>query len=320
MRARLGRLLATAAVVTAASSVGAAVGSMPAAAAQPIVLGSCATSVQGSPGQPVSLSPGAVVQPIVNVIDGLPGGSLVASPFRQAFLALPPIPLGAVPNGQGYITGATVADQVVGQLGKTPLGTLLGPVSGGVRNVLTSACGIGMTGINAAAAQAQAGASAAAGAIQQGASALSPPSQGSSGGQQSPPASQPAQPAGSGFNAVGGYAAGGAPLYDFGGGLFGTGRVSPFNYGDLPFAIPGDWAPSPGLLYGNEVPGYAPQLGALGAPDDVRTAAGGAQALNPLNDDNRVGAPVLLAVVLLSCVTAALVRRWVLTRGVAGTA
>ncbi|WP_225978343.1 hypothetical protein [Gandjariella thermophila] len=272
----------------------------------------------------MSLSPAAVVEPIVTVIDALPGGSLVAGSFRQAFLALPPIPIGAIPSGQGYISGATIANQVVAQLGKTPLGALLTPVSNGVRQVLTSACGIAVTGVNAAAGQVQAGASAAASAVQQGTAALSPPSQSSGGpgsGQQSPPASPgAAQPGGSGFAAVGGYSPGGAPLYDFGGGLVGTGRASPFNYGDLPFAIPGDWAPSPGLLYGNEVPGYAPQLGTLGAAqDDVRTAAGGAQALNPVRDDNRVGAPVLLAVVMLSCVTAALVRRWVLTRAAAAT-
>jgi hypothetical protein len=329
MRTRLGRLLATAGVVIAAGSVGAVVGTMPAAAATPIVVGSCATSVQGAPGQPVSLSPSAVVQPIVDVLNSIPilGPPLVA-PFRQAFLALPPIPIGVVPTGPGYLSGATVANQVVAQLKQMPLlGPVIGQVGGGVRQALTAGCGITMTGINAAAGQAQAVASAAASAVGQGASALSPPKPGSSGGtsggsQQSPPAGQPgaAQPAGSGFTAVGGDAPGGAPLYDFGGGLVSTGRAAPFDYGDLPFALPGDWAPSPGLLYGNEVPGYAPQLGTLPAQDPVRTAAGGAQALDPGRDDNRVGAPVLLAVVMLSCVTAALVRRWVLTRGGAAAA
>jgi hypothetical protein len=322
MRARLGRLVAAASVVVAASSVGAAFDAGTARAAGPVVLGSCNTSVQGAPGQPVSLSPAAVVQPVIDVVNAVPGGSLIAGNVRQAFLALPAIPIGAIPTGQGYISGGAIASAVVAQLNSMPvLGPVIGAVSGGVQGTLTQLCGIGVTGVNAAAGQVQGGAAAAAGAIQQGTSALLPPGgKGPSAGQpggQSPPASQPGGSAqgGPGYQAVGGYSPGGAPLYNFGGGQFGLGRSAPFDYGDLPFAIPGYWAPSPGLLYGGQVPGYAPELGTLGPQqDDVQSTAGGVQALNPGRNDNRVGAPVLLAVVLLSCVTAALVRRWVLTR------
>ena len=42
----------------------ATVGAGSAAAAEPAVLGSCATTIQGAAGQPVSLSPSAVVQPV----------------------------------------------------------------------------------------------------------------------------------------------------------------------------------------------------------------------------------------------------------------
>jgi hypothetical protein len=86
------------------------------------------------------------------------------------------------------------------------------------------------------------------------------------------------------------------------------------NYGNIPFARAGLFSPSPGVRYGGSVSGYTPQFGILGAanPDAVQ-AAGHAEALRP-SGGTKIALPVLLAVLALSCVTAALVRTWVLRR------
>jgi hypothetical protein len=91
------------------------------------------------------------------------------------------------------------------------------------------------------------------------------------------------------------------------------------DYSNIPFARPGLWAPSPGVRYGGGVPGYSPEFGIVGdsAPDDGVSVAGRAEALSsPVG--RRVEFPVLLAVLALSCVTAALVRTWVLRRAPRG--
>jgi hypothetical protein len=84
------------------------------------------------------------------------------------------------------------------------------------------------------------------------------------------------------------------------------------DYSSIPFARPGLFAPSPGVLYGGSVAGYTPQFGILGMDNqDGVQAAGHAEALSaPMG--NKIALPILLAVFALSGVTAALVRTWVL--------
>ncbi|OXM74669.1 MULTISPECIES: hypothetical protein [Amycolatopsis] len=88
------------------------------------------------------------------------------------------------------------------------------------------------------------------------------------------------------------------------------------NYAGLPFAVSALWAPSPGLKYGGQIPGYAPQYGALGQPaqsgEPVQNA-GQAEALpGGSGGGGNVALPMLIAVVALSGVSAGLVRAWVL--------
>ncbi|MFI6029110.1 hypothetical protein [Amycolatopsis magusensis] len=102
---------------------------------------------------------------------------------------------------------------------------------------------------------------------------------------------------------------------------FSTGFAPMRDYSTIPLASPGIYRPSPGVRYGGQIPGYAPEFGILGAdgqpqsPDGVRNA-GGAEALASDSGgfSEGTGLPVLIAVLALSGVTAALVRTWVLRK------
>lgn len=333
MRIRLIRLVSAAAVVLAVGTAGAAAGSGSAVAAEPVVVGSCATTVQGEPGTPVALSPTAVLDPIVQLIRAIPLlGPPLAEPFRQAFSALPPIAIGAIPTGSGVITGGDIANKVNAELIKLPLlGPIIVTLSNGVRAELTKLCGVTVQGVNAAAAPVQDGSKALADASQQATGQLpglpgtkptpnQPPQTGRPGanpGTSNPGTTPNGQaPANSPVGGVGGLD---VPLYGSNpwGGNFG--RVPLFSYGSLPFAVPGQYAPSPGVRYGGGVSGYRPGYGVPGGDDsDGVQTAGRAQALPGSGRmGGGVAAPVLLAVLLLSCVTGALVRTWVLRRAVA---
>ncbi|WP_447004931.1 hypothetical protein ACRAKI_36055 [Saccharothrix isguenensis] len=337
MRTRLTRLLSAGAVVFAVGAAGAAAGSGAAAAAEPVVVGSCATTVRGTPGTPVSLSPTAVLDPVVNLIRAIPLlGPPLADPFRKTFSALPPIPIGLIPTDTGVVTGGEIADKVNAELAKLPL---LGPVivtlSNGVRTELTKLCGVTMQGVNAVAAPVQDGSKAIADGSQQAVGAIpglpgakpspnEPPQTGQPGGQPggTPNPTTPGTPTERErpFDPIGGVGGLDVPLYGSNpwGGNFG--RVPLFGYGSLPFAIPGQYAPSPGVRYGGGVTGYRPGYGLPGGEDaDGVQTAGRAQALPGIGrmGGGGVAAPVLLAVLLLSCVTGALVRTWVLRRALA---
>ena len=334
--ARLAGATALAAAVTVGSAMATA---GPADAATPILLGSCATSVQGAPGTPVELAPSAVVQPITNLIDAIPLlGPPLASSFQSTWNALPPIPLGALPNGSGVISGGQIANTVVAQLQQIPLlGPIIGILVGSVQSTLTSMCQIGMTGLNAAVAPVQDGTASIAQGSQQAQQNLgllpkTSPGTGGTPGQASPPPGSPGQQSGGGGSTSGMPAAnspvlGGLPftgsLFD-NSNLMGFGLVqSPLSrYAGIPFASAGLFDPSPGVRYGGDVNGYAPGFGVLGqnnngtpSPDGVQTA-GQAQALGPTSSAlaGGVGLPMLLAVLMLAGVTAALVRTWVLRR------
>ncbi|MBN6035663.1 hypothetical protein [Amycolatopsis sp. 195334CR] len=100
---------------------------------------------------------------------------------------------------------------------------------------------------------------------------------------------------------------------------FSTGFAPMRDYSTIPMATAGIYSPSPGVRYGGQIPGYAPEFGILGAdgqpvaPDAVQNA-GGAEALPSGGFTEGTGLPVLLAVLALSGVTAALVRTWVLRK------
>ncbi|MBW4719389.1 hypothetical protein [Saccharothrix obliqua] len=319
MRTRLTRLALAVFVVGS----GAAVGAGTAHAAEPVVVGDCATTVEGTPGAPVSLSPAAVTGPVTELVRAVPLlGPPLAEPFRAAFTALPPIPIGAVPTGTRVITGGEIADQVVGQLAGLPLlGPVLDPVTRGVRDTLTRLCGVTVVGVNAAVAPVQDASKAVADATGQltGQPPRVPepepepepePGPGTPPGGGRPGTAEPGRPGAP--PPVGGVGAPDLPLY----GSFGAnaGRVPLFTYGSLPFAVPGGFTPSPGIRYGGNVPGYRPGYGLPGADADGVRTAGRAQALPGDGRGGGVAAPVLLAVLLLSCVTGALVRTWVLRR------
>lgn len=340
MHARWGRIAAASALTVAMAGAGIAATASMSDASTPIIVGSCATSVQGTPGTPVELQPSAVLQPIVNLIDAIPVlGPPLAAPFASTFNALPPIPLGALPDGKGYITGGQIANAVVAQLDRIPLlGPILGTLTSGVESTLTSLCGIGMNGANAVVAPVQDGTGAlatASGQLSQGLgvgkSQGAPGSGGGPGSASGPgPGSGPAggSGAGQGMPQSNSPVLGGLPWADeLNGSAFGPAQLLAYDlaesplarYSGIPFASAGLFAPAPGVRYGGDVPGYDPGFGILGQDDNPRSdgvrTAGHAEALNPGGGlPGGIGLPMLLAVLALSGVTAALVRTWVLRR------
>ncbi|WP_236790386.1 hypothetical protein [Amycolatopsis sp. GM8] len=92
------------------------------------------------------------------------------------------------------------------------------------------------------------------------------------------------------------------------------------DYSDIPYALAGLFAPSPGIRYGGQIPGYSPELGTLGnnSPGQQNKStqnAGQAEALPAQGNSGipgNAGLPMLIAVLALSGVSAALVRTWVL--------
>jgi hypothetical protein len=327
MRRRVRGFAAALALTFAGCTAAMLSGSTVASAAPPIVIGSCATSVQGTPGQPVSLSPSAVLGVVTDAVRAVDPLNVLTPTVKSAFSGLPPIPIGALPTGTGYISGGTIANAVVTQVRKLPLGGVLATVVGSVQGTLTSMCGVTVTGVNAAAAPVQDGAKAVADASQQAAGGLpsAPGTGGSTGGGGGLPGGTSGT-GGTGSTGGGGSSSGGTSsganqpvvgglppgAFDFGNFL--TGRSPMVDYSTIPFARPGLFAPSPGVRYGGSVSGYTPQFGILGSdnPDAVQ-AAGNAEALHP-PAGTKIALPVLLAVFLLSGVTAVLVRTWVLRR------
>ncbi|HEX3786267.1 MAG TPA: hypothetical protein VHW44_00270 [Pseudonocardiaceae bacterium] len=342
MHSRWAHLAAAAGLTVAVASAGVLVGASTADAAEPVIIGSCATTVQGAPGTAVELSPSAVVAPITNLINAVPLlGPPLAAPFKSSFDALPPIPIGALPTGSGTITGGQIANAVVAQLNKLPLlGPILGTLVGGVQSTLTGLCGVTVTGVNAVTAPVQDGTAGIASASQQAQQSLglAPKSTGTgTGGTGGGGTVQ----SGGGGSGGGGAATGGGSLpgsnspvigglpadYDnvsWPSELLGIGSAeSPLaRYAGIPFASAGLFAPAPGVRYGGDVAGYTPGFGVLGQNgsggslpgDDIQTA-GHAEALGGFGSGpGGIGLPMLLAVLALSGLTAAFVRTWVLRR------
>jgi hypothetical protein len=101
---------------------------------------------------------------------------------------------------------------------------------------------------------------------------------------------------------------------------FGSPAYAPMrDYSGIPYAQAGLLTPSPGLRYGGQIPGYAPQFGTLDPGSNQQQTkpvqnAGRAEALPGSDSGTRAptGLPMLIAVLALSGVSAALVRAWVL--------
>lgn len=324
MRSRVRSVATAIALVLGTSMAGLLAGGGTASAAEPIVVGDCSTTVEGTPGQPVALAPAAVLDIVTDAVRAVPLlGKSLAGAARQAFAALPPIPLGVLPDGTGYLTGAAIANAVVAELREIPLlGPVLATVVTTVRKELSRLCGITVTGTNAVAAPVQDGAGAVADASERAVEQIVPGSGGggtgggTGGGGTAKPGTGGGTGTGGGVTApnqppLGGLPGLGLDLYQPG--LWNFGRWPMADYSNIPFARAGLWAPSPGVRYGGGVPGYSPDFGFGGdtPPDDGVSVAGRAEAIDPAAGQ-RVEFPLLLAVLALSGVTAALVRRWVL--------
>lgn len=105
------------------------------------------------------------------------------------------------------------------------------------------------------------------------------------------------------------------------------GRVPLYSYAGTPYSVAGGAGRglSPSALYGSAVPGYSPQLGSLGSRSGAGTGDGVArasqvEALGSASTPGTVGIVTLLAVLLLSGTSAALVRTAVLRRTVLAVA
>ncbi|HEY8372042.1 MAG TPA: hypothetical protein VIL00_04790 [Pseudonocardiaceae bacterium] len=345
MRRRPRRLAASIALVATLATGSVLSTAAPAAAApafptvEPIIVGDCATTVRGEPGQPLALNPSAVVQPVLDVVRAIPIlGPPLVTPLQRELAKLPPVPIGAIPVGkpgeQSYITGGQIARIMVEQLRRIPLlGGVLAEVTNGVTSVLTGLCGVTVQVTNTVAAP-----------IQQGTQELADGSQrvvehvkeqlkpGSGAGPApspqpaTPPEPQPARPGGSPSAEV--PADAGLPMPDFQldpvAGLDGNtsqlDRVPLPDYSDIPFALPGYWAPSPDLRYDTlSLDQYLrnPVTQDQAPESDEITVVGQARALPSVPNAAGLAAPVVLAALALSAVTAALVRTWVLRRSAA---
>jgi hypothetical protein len=246
----------------------------PAAAAEPVVAPGCSSVVDGKPGQSVVLGPASVAEPIVNALSALDPLHVLVGPFRGAWGAMAPIPVGTVPDGQAEIPGARIADAVTGRLDEIPLlAPVLSPLTTSVHNTLASLCGLLVRGVPPVAGPAAPPGTPAGPAV--------PGDRGAS----SPAAGQRFAPPGAAGSPVAG-----------GGTVFGA-QLSGMWPGGALFSV----AESGALLGGPR-------------PPTVRVSAprstGSAEALPAQPDE--LSLPVLLAVLLFTIVSAQLVRRWVL--------
>ncbi|MGW5051204.1 hypothetical protein [Actinokineospora sp. NPDC004072] len=279
------RLVGTALAALAAAAVA---WSPTQAAAEPLpfLAVDCEQTVHAFRGQPVRLSRVAVARLVADAVRAELGG-LRAAAVHLAFPLGPAIPVGTVPNGTAELPGTAIADavaEVVAPMGE--IAPAADAVTEGVRKRVAESCGMTLNALN------------------------------KTNETDEPEApGQPAEPpvAGDPSTTPNTQPVGGADpapaeveLYD----PAQFARSAPRDYGQIPVAHPGVFAPSPDARYG--VPGYSPEFGLLGQAGAV-DSPGEARAL-PAGGD-QVAFPVLLAVLLLSVLTGALVRTWVLRRG-----
>ncbi|HEV7647177.1 MAG TPA: hypothetical protein VGP26_03360 [Actinophytocola sp.] len=329
-------LLSAAALVLGVSVTG-LVGSGTASASEPILVGDCSTTVSGETGTPLAMRPTAVLAPVLNIVRAVPLlGPALVNQVNTRVSAMGNIPLGTLPSADTSISGGTIAAAAVPRVrsaiqGIPLIGGVLGGIIGSVQGVLSSGCGIVVNVVNQVAAPVQDGTKAVGDTVadtsEKVVGGLIPGVGGSAPGGGNPGTGNPGGGGGSGPGAgnpgtnmpgpnqppVGGYEGGQWSLYPPG--LWSMGRWPMADYGSVPFAQAGLFAPAPGVRYGGSVPGYTPEFGILGADNrgDGVQAAGRAEALTP-PEGQKIALPVLLAVLALSVVTAALVRTWVLRK------
>ncbi|WAL65430.1 hypothetical protein ORV05_31825 [Amycolatopsis cynarae] len=274
-------------VVAVTLLIASAAGAAPALAADtaaPVVLGSCAATVQAAPGTQIALSPDAVLQPVVGVLAQLDPLGVLVPPFETLWRALPAIPIGTAPAA---IPGSAIADAVIGRLRALPLlGPVIDVLVGPVRSVLSLTCGV---------------------LVQPSPSPSSPSSPPSTGSPPQVPGGTPADPArpsgtppnGGGTISVPTPAPGGTP--------------SVLDYPSLfdPGGLPGPGVPPDGVAFDY---GAVPQAGPVKVDPqavDATLTPGRAEAM-AVRESRPIGLPILLATLLFTLVATQLVRVWLL--------
>ncbi|CRK60657.1 hypothetical protein [Alloactinosynnema sp. L-07] len=278
------RIICSALVLLAAGATAALGGGTAAAAPLPFLAVDCQQNVLALKGQPVLLARLSVVGLVAQAVNETPGlGALRATAVTLTFPLGGPLPVGEVPDGTGEIPAAALADVVANAV--KPMGELAPHTDAAVarvRALVTEKCGMTLRALDAT--KPKPGTPA------------PKPGQTPGGGSATTPNAQP----------VGGYT---TPdqlrLYD----AATFAAAAPRDYGTVPFAKAGLFVPSPNARYGS-VPGFAPEFGLLTDNQEIR-GAGAAKAL-PAAPAATVGMPILIAVLVLSVVTGALVRTWVL--------
>jgi hypothetical protein len=295
-RHTVGRLLTAGSLTLALGAGSATFGAGSAAAAEPLILSSCATAVTGQPGETVTLSPGALMMPIVDALAPLDPLGVIVPPFRQVWSGLPPIRIGTIPVGTALIPGDQIANAVIGQLGRIPvLGPVLDVLTGRVLSLLSGTCGVvvqGVTAVGGAVGVERSGPQQPPGAPGTG---PKPPAPGTPG---TPPGGNP--PAGGATPP----ASGALP-------------VEPVGFGALlRNGIPGDGLPLHGVVFSSGEVGYIPQFGLTNpnAPDAEQLRATGRAETMASASSSGVGRPVVFAVLALALVIAQVVRIWALRR------
>jgi hypothetical protein len=241
--------------------------------AAPVAAPSCAGTVEGTPGQPVVLDPASVTEPIARALAALDPLGVLTPAFRGAWANTAPLPIGAIPDHPTEISGGRIADAVIARLGEIPLlGPVLQPLASAVRGTLASVCVLLLRAVRP-----------------------TPPAQ------PNPPALVPVTP-GAGVGGTPGASTEYTTVGDPGAESPGIGAVFGSRLGDL---APGA-ALYPMVTIG--VPG-APGIPPLAVATTPRSA-GSAETL-PANSDE-LSPVVLVALLLLTVVSAQLVRRWVL--------
>jgi hypothetical protein len=268
-----------------------------------LVLGDCAATVSGTPGASITLSPQAVLTPVLNVVHSIDPLNVLTPIVSGVVSTLPNIPLGSVPtNGaaQRVISGGQIADAVSVQLGKIPvLGPVLATVVSGVQQTLGATCSIVVNVVNVLSTTTKTLTSSIPAlpipTSTQPPAASNPPTS-------NPPVSTPTPPKSTPSPAK---TTPKAPVVA-------TAMPTPTkNSGQTAVqGSAGNIVPSGGVLAGSNVSGYAPQYSILDASQSQAASAGNAQAITPVSHNTVLGLPLLLTILALAGVVAGLVRTW----------
>ncbi|MCI2415847.1 hypothetical protein MOQ72_00285 [Saccharopolyspora sp. K220] len=118
-----------------------------AAATDPVTAASCTAVLDGVAGQGVLLDPRAVADPIAGALGLLDPLDGLREPFRQAWNAAPPIPVGAVPVGEAVLSGTQIADAAIARLREIPVvAPVLDPLIPAAHSALSTVCGMVVRG------------------------------------------------------------------------------------------------------------------------------------------------------------------------------